>query len=188
MAGCSAPITGETVKKSLNAPVTNISQFSHCSSYGCQKVQQTAFKSEEWETIKLLFSPAPQSSSEEREIVSLAVAEMEKIIGPKTGTDKDDAKSWLFTLLPKGQLDCIDESINTTTYLQLLKNDGLIQYHDIGKIALRGDGFGFDLLHNTATLIEKESGTTYAIDSWFQANGEKADIVLLDEWLNGWSP
>ena len=100
----------------------------------------------------------------------------------------DIAKSWLFTFAPKGQLDCIDESINTTSYLQMLDKAGHVRFHDVGSIALRGNRFDLMLLHNTATLIDRESVVSYAIDSWFRANGIAPDVVLLDEWIEGWKP
>ncbi len=187
VSGCSYT-TAEGVKNSLDAPDPNVDQFNHCSAYGCSKVQQTYFNASEWEQITSLFSAQARDAADEREQLRAAVAMMEKIIGPKTGTDKDIAKSWLLTLMPGGQLDCIDESINTTTYLNLLNDAGFISYHDIGKIAIRGNNVSFMLLHNTATLIERDTGINYAIDSWFGANGTRPHIVHLDEWMKGWKP
>ena len=41
---------------------------------------------------------------------------------------------------------------------------------------------------NTATVIEHGSGMAYTVDSWFHANGEIPETVLLKDWLDGWSP
>ena len=180
--------SGESVKLKVAAPEPERAAFNHCSSYGCNKVQQVAFNHEEWQSITAIFNDPPKTPVEERLVLPQAIAMMERIIGPKTGTNDDIARSWTFTFLPQGQLDCIDESINTTTYLALLNNAGFIRHHDIGKIALRGDGFDFNMLHNTATLIEHDSDHSYAIDSWFRANGVLPDIVPLDDWSNGWKP
>lgn len=180
--------TAEKVKASVNAPKAEIALFSHCSSYGCQKVQQVSFEPDEWQSIISSFDKMPDSAEAERELLPQAIALMEKVVGPKTGTEDDIGKSWLFTLMPKGQLDCIDESINTTTYLELLNDAGFIKYHNIGRIALRGGGIDFKMLHNTATLIQKDNGDSYAIDSWFRANGVKPDVMPLNIWLDGWGP
>lgn len=185
--GC-AYTTAEKVKAKVAAPAPEVTMFSHCSSYGCQVVQQVAFEPEEWRQIEDVFSTPPQTAFEERETLPKAIAIMEEFVGPKTGTSDDIARSWTFTFLPKGQLDCIDESINTTTYLQMLDNAGYVNFHDIGTIALRGNRLDLMLLHNTATLIEHQSGTSYAIDSWFRANGVAPDVVLLDDWIKGWKP
>lgn len=185
--GC-AYTTAEKVKAKVGAPEPEVNMFSHCSSYGCQVVQQVSFDAEEWAQIESIFDTPPTTALEERERLPLAIGLMEKFVGPKTGTSDDIAKSWLFTFVPKGQLDCIDESINTTTYLQMLNKAGHVKFHDIGTIALRGNQFDFMLLHNTATLIDRESGVSYAIDSWFRANGVAPDVVLLDDWIEGWKP
>jgi hypothetical protein len=185
--GCGTT-TGERVRASVNAPAPDVALFSHCSAYGCQIVQQTAFADEEWQKIMDIFDPLPASAEEERLKLSEAIGLMEQFVGPKTSTNKDKAKSWLFTFMPTGQLDCIDEAINTTTYLELLKGADLIKYHTIGSIALRGGGMGFRMLHNTATLTERNSDKSFALDSWFRANGVNADVVPLNEWLDGWSP
>ncbi len=185
--GC-AYTTAEKVKAKVGAPEPDVAMFSHCSSYGCQVVQQVAFEPQEWKQITEIFAKQPTSALEERELLPKAIALMEEIVGPKTGTADDIARSWTFTFMPKGQLDCIDGSINTTTYLQILDQAGFVNFHDIGTIALRGNKFDLMLLHNTATLIEHDSGISYAIDSWFRANGIAPDVVLLDDWISGWKP
>ncbi len=185
--GCSYT-TAEKVKAKVAAPAPAVNMFSHCSSYGCQIVQQVSFEPAEWDQILTAFETPPTNAQQEREALPKAIAMMEKIIGPKTGTSDDIARSWTFTFLPKGQLDCIDESINTTTYLQLLEQAGYVRFHDIGTIALRGNRLDLMLLHNTATLIDHDSGISYAIDSWFGANGMPPDVVLLDDWIEGWKP
>ncbi len=185
--GC-AYTTAEKVKAEVGAPEPEINMFSHCSSYGCQVVQQVSFDLNEWAQIEAIFDIPPATAMEERERLPMAIGLMEKFIGPKTGTSDDIAKSWLFTFAPKGQLDCIDESINTTSYLQMLDKAGHVRFHDVGSIALRGNRFDLMLLHNTATLIDRESVVSYAIDSWFRANGIAPDVVLLDEWIEGWKP
>lgn len=180
--------TAERVKASVGAPKPVINAFSHCSAYGCQMVQKVSFDVDEWQSVIGVFEVSPNTAEEERQALQIAIARMEQIIGPKTGTNDDIAKSWLLTFVPKGQLDCIDESINTTTYLNLLNDAGFVKHHDIGKIALRGGGITFTLLHNTATLIDRNNGNEFAVDSWFRKNGVAPDVVPLEEWLSGWGP
>lgn len=180
--------SAEKVKAQIAQPTPQRTAFSHCSSYGCTNVQQVAFNDDEWQSIIAIFNDLPATASVERHILPQAIAMMERIIGPKTGTSDDIARSWTLTFANRGQLDCIDESINTTTYLELLQQAGYVRFHSIGKIALRGQGMDIKLLHNTATLIEKDTGAEFAIDSWFRANGIKADVVPLRDWIDGWKP
>ena len=185
--GC-AHTTAQGVRNKLDEPKPEVALFSHCSAYGCSTIQKVSFEDSEWQTISQLFTTPPANAVQERELLPKAIALMERIVGPKTGTSQDIARSWTLTFMPKGQLDCIDESINTTTYLEILDRAGLIRHHDIGQIAIRGNKVDLMLLHNTATLIEHESGISYAIDSWFGANGLPPNVVLLDDWIKGWKP
>jgi hypothetical protein len=57
----------------------------------------------------------------------------------------------------------------------------------IGEAAWRGN-FVDGWPHNTAVLIENGTGASYAVDSWFFANGVEPAIVPLDEWKAGWRP
>lgn len=185
--GCSYT-SAQMVKTNINQPAPAVSSFSHCSGYGCSTLQRMTFKDEEWQSIIAIFNDPVTTADYERHILPQAIAMMERIIGPKTGTQNDIARSWTITLVPKGQLDCIDESINTTTYLELLQHAGYIRFHTIGKIAIRGQGMDLKFLHNTATLIDNETGFEFAIDSWFRANGIDADVVSLPAWIDGWKP
>ena len=57
----------------------------------------------------------------------------------------------------------------------------------VGRPAGRGS-FLDGLPHRTAVLVELDSGTEYAIDSWFYDNGRRPEVVLLARWLDGWKP
>jgi len=37
--------------------------------------------------------------------------------------------------------------------------------------------------HNTATIVENDTGVIYAVDSYVYENAKRPDIRLLDEWL-----
>ena len=82
-------------------------------------------------------------------------------------------------------MDCIDEATNSTVYLRLLKNAGLLHFHSQAYRLSRG---GLIRPHNTATIIEIESNTHYAVDSWFGHNGEQPVIIPLTLWKSGWKP
>jgi hypothetical protein len=81
--------------------------------------------------------------------------------------------------LPSGQMDCIDESINTSTYLKLLEKDGLLKFHLVRERAYRRS-----LLtqHWAAQVVETANGQHYVIDSWFEDNGELPILVNGKAW------
>jgi hypothetical protein len=165
----------------------DISAFLVRSEYGCAKKQWVSLDEAEWTQVRSSFIPAATNAADERENVRKAVALIESSVGPKVGTDIDRAGATIFTYDKRGQLDCIDEAYNTTTYLRLMAADDLIKFHDIGEPARRGYIIN-RWPHNTATVIEHDSGTNYAVDSWFGANGMLPDVVTLDAWLDGWDP
>jgi hypothetical protein len=155
-----------------------ISGFDVCKNYGCKARVRVAFNESEWGQVREIFA---------RERVREAVALMERIVGPKAGTAGDGPGAPIINIDTEGQLDCIDEAYNTTTYLRLIAAGGFLQRHDVGEPHQRG-GFITGWPHNTATVIERETKTAYTVDSWFHANGEMPEVVLLSEWLSGWSP
>ena len=84
-----------------------------------------------------------------------------------TGTSTDKGGNWAGWGLP-GQMDCIDESTNTTIYLRMLQKDGLLRWHQAGDRATRWTPFTWP--HTTAVIEERDSLLRWAVDSWFLDN------------------
>lgn len=82
-------------------------------------------------------------------------------------------------------MDCIDEATNSTVYLRLLQDANLMTWHELASRTSRGF---ITSPHNTATIVEIETQERFAVDSWFEANGEWPHIVPLAEWKSGWKP
>ncbi len=78
-------------------------------------------------------------------------------------------------------MNCIDESTNTTTYLRLFVQGGLMRWHTVEDRATRG-WFLFGLPHTTAVMRERASKLRYAVDSWFPTT---ACRLLFCRWTNG---
>lgn len=166
--------------------------FGVCYGYGCKYYQKTGLTDQEWQNIKLIFFPEAESPQEEREMIAKAIARIEQYIGPKTGTDNDDPGAQIINFDTRDQMDCIDEAFNTTSYLYLLQQDGLIKMHELGRHYRRGFKIG-RWAHSTATIHEKGMERIvggpghYAVDSWFHKNGALAEIVPAADWIKGWS-
>lgn len=157
-----------------------------CWGYGCANRDSVTIDRAEWDRIRRQLMPPATDPVGERRQVGRAIAEFEHIVGPKTGTDAD--KGGTFPgLFRDGQMDCIDESSNTTTYLELLAAHGLLRWHKVGADTTRGY-FVFGWPHTTATLQEKATGKDYAVDSWFFDNGAAPVIIPLEQWRGGWNP
>ena len=122
----------------------------------------------------------------ERENIRHAIARMETMVGKITGTSADKARTFGHLGEDK-QLDCIDESTNTTFYLTMMKNNGLMRWHNIEDRETRGY-FLFGWPHTTAVISDIKSNQKYAVDSWFLDNGEMPHILPLEQWESGWEP
>ena len=155
-----------------------------CVDYGCDKTSAARLDAAASTRIAGLFSRI-DSAEAERTAVARAIGELERIVGRQTGTGTDAPRN---TGLEdrNGQLDCIAESHNTLTYLQFLDDHGHLDYHSIsGRVVRRRNLFG---THWTAVLEEYGSGQRYAVDSWYGANGDPAEIQPLAAWLQGARP
>lgn len=145
-----------------------------------------------WAEVASLFDPIPLSAVEERVRLGRAIAMLEFKIGAMIGTSTDRPAAKMSDG-GRDQLDCIDETVNTTTYLRLLDQDGLMRWHRVGTPAQRGwllaELFGStNFITNTAVIVEKDTGVRFAIDSYFYANGRPPKIMPLTEWKMNWRP
>ena len=160
--------------------------FSICHGYGCQWRTALGLRSDEWLSILALFNPPATSAAEERAKVGQAVAMMERFVGARIGTDADEPGTPLSFNDPT-QLDCVDESLNTSMTLNLLYHGKLLHWHVPGEPARRGMALTLNV-HYTAVLIENGTNARYAVDSWFFANGVPPAILPLAVWRNHWHP
>ncbi len=81
-----------------------------------------------------------------------------------------------------GQMDCLDETANTTSLLLVLQDRGLLTYHRVEQPESRGFFFDGRYPHFTATIVEKGSGRGWAVDPWKRAPGERPEILPLNQW------
>lgn len=133
-----------------------------------------------WHEVRALFATPAPTAAVERERVARAVALFETGLGEVTGTHADRGGN-IVGDGEDGQLDCIDESRNTRGYLHLLADRGLLWWHRVGQ---RHKRMRWVLdQHWTATIVERASGTRWAIDSWMLDNGARPYVQKLDEWL-----
>jgi hypothetical protein len=160
--------------------------FSVCQAYSCSDITTHALDAAQLQSLSELLDKPPPDAASERARLATAIAAMERWVGARTGTDRDLGGTFPGLGKP-GQMDCIDESTNTTSYLTLFAARGWLRYHQV--TARRTRGFPpFAWPHTTAVIIETDTGRRYAVDSWFLANGQAPFIVPLELWQSGWKP
>jgi hypothetical protein len=159
-------------------------RFTYCSDHNCEVEHPVSLSDTDWAKVTAALAEAPVDAEAERAAVALSVARFEQSVGPRTGTARDPGGTGIFA--PAGDLDCVDEAVNSTRFLVMLDNAGLLRFHRAGWPVHRAF-VGNSRTHMTATLQEA-GGTRWAVDSWFHASGEPAEVVPIELWLSGWEP
>jgi hypothetical protein len=175
----------ETMNRILKQ-TPELAVFDICHGGGCSRISATQIDDNEWAQVKALCPSVGEDAEAERRCIADMIGEIEKIVGAKTGTDEDRGGTFGNSAY-SGQMDCNDEAINTTTYLKLMQQHGLIQFHEIHDIRRRGF-FLNRWPHTTAVITEIQSGQRYAVDAWFYDNGMPPAITLFETWKSGWKP
>lgn len=160
--------------------------FVMCHAGGCADTAHVSLTDDEWLQVRATFDPMPENAAAERVAIAKALGVMEQLVGAKTGTSTDRAGTFGNAAYP-GQLDCNDEAINSTSYMRLLEDDGLIHFHKVGSLTRRGF-FLFGFPHSAASLQELANQAWYVVDSSFFDNGEAATILPMAKWKDGWIP
>ncbi len=158
-------------------------RFSVCHEHTCHAITDVSLSAEDWANVKRVFVAPAANAAAEREQIARAIAALELLVGARTGTANDLGEN-LPGLGLSGQMDCVDESTNTSAYLLMLQQDGLLHWHQVGARISRGI-LQLTTLHFTASVKESTSGDGFAVDSWFEPNGSRPDIVPLAEWRRG---
>jgi hypothetical protein len=163
-------------------------EFEVCYQYTCKEIAELTLSQEQWQEILDLFLPAPSDAAEERERIAAAVSRMEILVGKKIDTSDDRGGNLQGFSADGYQMDCVDESTNTTTYLRMMEQAGLLRWHRVEDRKTR-NLFSFRRWpHTTAVISEKKNRKRWVVDSWFFDNGVPPVIMPLETWLDDWTP
>jgi hypothetical protein len=101
-------------------------------------------------------------------------------LGPVAGTANHVVPAGAEHMFDTGQFHCIDSSRNSTILLLVLDQLKLLRYHDVDVPVARGFLIDGQYPHVTAVLVEKASGTKWAVDSWTVGYGQDLEIMPLE--------
>ena len=116
-------------------------QFSVCYDHSCTTIVTDSLTREEWQRVTAVLRQPNQTPEGEREAIAAAIARMEEIVGRHTGTSSDSGGNLAGFGKPL-QMDCIDESTNTNTYLLMFEREGLLRHHSVDSRSTRFYGLG----------------------------------------------
>lgn len=155
-----------------------------CYNYSCAVQEKVSFSKSQLTHLKALFAKISDAQSE-RNAIGKAIGLLESFTGEQTPTFQDKGGN-INDDGVDGRMDCIDHSTNTTSYLLLMQNIGLLKFHQVLSPVKRAPWLVNE--HWAAQIEEKKDQHKFVVDSWFFDNGQPAAIFDLNDWMQGASP
>jgi hypothetical protein len=168
-----------------------LASFVECHGFGCAEASRVGVSSDGWRRVAAAFKPRAKDAQTERRQIAHAVALMELVVGAQTGTAVHQWTHKDMMILPNfdsdpSQLDCVDEAVNTWTYMALMEREGLFHFHRVANLS-----FGGSLTdpnpRNTA-VVQEIGGAYFAVDASLVDSGVPPPIIPLQTWLGHWPP
>ena len=165
-------------------PNPTLSEFTVCHGFYCAERSPASISEDQWRRVTAIFKPRAKNARHERQQIAQGLAVIQTIVGPQTGTDAHQWTHKNMFVIPNGgdltQLDCIDTSVNTWTYMTLMERSGLFAFHRVAPLS-------YGPVRNTAVLQELNGGY-FAIDASLVDVGVPPPIMPLATWLGSWPP
>lgn len=161
--------------------------FKLCHGFSCSEKTLVELDEKQWEKVTAVFKKPAKTPEKEREQITRAVGILETEVTKAAKLNPDFGEAETFEK-DQSQMDCIDEAINTTRYIEFLEEAGLLKHHDPAPPIHRGFFVDGQWPHNSAAVKEENSKEIYAIDSYYFKSGTPANAVPIDVWLEEWRP
>jgi len=191
LAGCVMPGSDIDYLLSHEYERENLSpqNFVVCLQHGCQKEVEVSLTEAEWQSIREIFAapPAvgePGTAEGERTQIAFALARIEQLVADEANTGGDVGGSFS-GFGRSNQLDCVDEMVNTATYLTMLHDDGLFQFHRPGRRVTEALSARGVWPHTVSTVYDTTTEQHFVIDTWIKNNGEIPYVMALSDWAVG---
>lgn len=150
-----------------------------CHGYGCAYRSRLDLGAGNGEHFRQIMAEGAASPEAERAAIKKADQYFEELAFAATGIrDKPRAD---VGGAERGQMDCIDESTNTTSLLTYLADRGLLRHHKVERRESRGFLLDGRYPHWTA-VISDPAGVKWVVDSWYAPMGGAPDVIPLSEW------
>lgn len=153
-----------------------------CHGFGCNYKTPVEFGRRDVAQIRRFFA-GTGSAAAERKAIQRYIAWAERRVAPAAGSADDVAGLDLGNARVRGQMDCIDEATNTTSYLLVAQDLKVLRFHTVESPVARGYFLDGRYPHATAVIKESDSGATFAVDSWPLKNGVQPLVMPLSEWF-----
>src|SRR5262245_42111200 len=109
--------------------------FHECHGFRCAVISSVSLNKQQWGQVVATFQPRAKDAASERRQISKALSTVRLMVGAQTGTAVHQWARQGVVMTPNGtdmtQLDCIDETVNTHTYLTMMQSAGLLRLHRV---------------------------------------------------------
>lgn len=166
---------------SVSPPTVN--SVNICHGFGCQYRAELALSGADRAALAGMLAAGRGSGAAERRAIGTAGAWFDRRFAAVAGTTGHVARAGRSYMFDKRQMDCVDSSRNTTSLLLLLEQLKLLRHHTVIEPEARGYLIDGRPPHVTAVLMEKTTGTKWAVDSWTRAYGQAPEIMPLERWM-----
>ena len=164
--------------------------FTVCHGFHCTEKKAVSLNREQWRRVAAVFEPRAKTAPQERQQIARGLALVQSFVGPQTGTAVRQWTHRNMYILPNlgdlSQLDCIDASVNTWTYMTMMERAGFMRHHRVAQLSYAGSLMDPDV-RNTAVLEEKNGGY-FAVDASLVDHAEPPLVMSLAVWLDTWPP
>ncbi|MBB4302155.1 hypothetical protein GGD81_001182 [Rhodobium orientis] len=185
LAGCAGQMAGapNAWYGAHNAVAPGPDRLVVCHAFGCARRTSVKLTRRDLNRLKRILRAGYRSPERERKAIGRAIAWAEKRVAPAVGSANDIGGLDMHNAGVAGQMDCLDEATNTTSVLLIAQRHGYLKHHRVASPVARGFFLDGRYPHATAVIVEKKSGSGYAVDSWPHGNGIEPDIMPLDAWF-----
>jgi len=162
-----------------------------CHAYTCKVQTPYTFSQKDIAEIRAVMAKTERADTpyEERRAVAYAIAYIDVKVGNKLGIHDKAGMQFTASGDPT-QMDCVDVSTNTTSYLLVMQANGMLKHHTVeGTMSKENLAKGLVKLnpvaywpHWSAILMENKSGQRYAVDRWPFDQGENPAVVKVEDW------
>lgn len=153
-----------------------------CHGYGCARRQVVSVDGAWLSRASALLKAGRASPAAERSALAQVVSSYTAYLATSIGGRPDIPGSPARMSGVHGQMDCLDETANTTSLLLVLEEKGLLSHHQVEQPESRGFFLDGRYPHYSAVITEKGSGQEWAVDPWRRAPGQRPEILPLNQW------
>lgn len=153
-----------------------------CHGYGCSRRMALSVEGAWLNRARTLLRAGRASPDAERKALAQVVSAYTAYLAASIGGRPDIPGSPAQMSGVHGQMDCLDETANTTSLLLVLQDQGLLTYHQVESPESRGFFLDGRYPHFSAVIMENGSGQEWAVDPWRKAPGQRPEILPLVQW------